>query len=88
MYVKESVDTRTFPEIWETLSVAEQTELRYELTRNGDCSRTTVYYWSKGVIPASIALRKKVADKMRRLLGLSVSHITLFPLDKTNNTTI
>jgi len=88
MYVKENSDTRTFPEIWETLSIAEQQELRYELTRRGDCTRASVYNWSKGVCPISIALRKKVAEKINKLFGLNVSHLNLFPLEKTNNTTI
>lgn len=79
MYNKESIDARTFPQIWETLTPAEQAELRYQLTRNGDCSRTTVFNWSRGVSPVSIGLRKKVASTMRSALGLNVSHITLFP---------
>ena len=81
MYTKETIDARTFPQIWETLSAAEQSNLRYELTRNGECSRTSVYNWSKGMCPISVALRKKVADKMSKTLGLRVSHITLFPLN-------
>ena len=80
MYTKEAIDARTFQQIWETLSAAEQSDLRYELTKNGECSRTSVYNWSKGMCPISVALRRKVADKMGKVLGLRVSHRTLFPL--------
>lgn len=74
------IDARTFPQIWETLTPAEQGELRFQLTRNGDCSRVTVYNWSKGMCPASIGLRKKAASTMGKFLGKNVSHITLFPI--------
>lgn len=80
MYTKESIDARTFPQIWETLSAAEQSNLRYELTKSGDASRTSVYNWSKGLCPISIGMRKKVASTISRTLGLRVSHITLFPM--------
>lgn len=81
MYKKENIDARTFPEIWETLTPAEQSELRFELTKNGESSRTSIYNWSKGKCPINVALRKKVADKMNKTLGLNVSHLTLFPLN-------
>ena len=81
MYRKESIDARTFPQIWETLSAAEQSNLRYELTRSGEASRTSVYNWSKGICPISVGMRKKVATTISRTLGLNVSHITLFPLN-------
>lgn len=81
MYTKESIDARTFPQIWETLSAAEQSNLRYELTRTGEASRTSVYNWSKGICPVSVGMRKKVASTISRTLGLNVSHITLFPLN-------
>ena len=81
MYRKESIDARTFPQIWETLSAAEQSNLRYELTRSGEASRTSVYNWSKGICPIAVGMRKKVATTISRTLGLNVSHITLFPLN-------
>lgn len=79
MYNKENIDARTFPQIWETLTSSEQQELRFQLTKNGDCSKTSVFYWSKGVTPASLGMRKKVAAAMKSYLGLNVSHLTLFP---------
>ena len=79
MYNKESIDARTFPQIWGCLTRGEQDELRYQLTRNGDCSRTSVYYWSKGTTPVSLGMRKKVASTIKSALGLNVSHLTLFP---------
>lgn len=72
-------DARTFPEIWEKLTLAEQEELRDRLVRNGDCTRMSLYNWTKGVRPFSLALRRKVAMTMNKYLGLNVSHITLFP---------
>lgn len=80
-YNKETIDARTFQQIWETLSAAEQSTLRYELTKSGDASRTSVYNWSKGKNPINVGLRKKVAATMNRTLGLRVSHLTLFPLN-------
>lgn len=73
------LDARTFPEIWETLTQAEQEEIRDRLTRNGDCTRMSLFNWTKGVRPNSLALRRKVAAIMNKYLGLNVSHITLFP---------
>ncbi len=72
-------DARTFPQIWQGLTQSQQSELRYQLTRNADCSRQSVYNWSKGITPISLAMRKKVAATMGKTLGLNVSHITLFP---------
>lgn len=80
MYNKNDFDARSFPQIWETLTPAEQMELRFQLTRNGDCSRTSVFHWSKGVTPVSLGMRKKVASVMKSVLGLNVSHLTLFPM--------
>lgn len=73
------LDARTFPEIWEKLTLAQQEELRDRLVRNGDCTRMSLYNWTKGVRPFSLALRRKVATYMNKYLGLNVSHITLFP---------
>ncbi len=82
MYDKETIDARTFQEIWKSLTNAEQSELRYELTKNGECSRTSLYNWSKGVAPINVNLRRKVASTMGRILGLRVSATTLFPLNR------
>lgn len=79
MYNKEDLDARTFPQIWETLTPAEQEELRDRLTRNGDCTRMTLFNWTRGVRPISLAMRRKVASAMNKYLGLNVSHLTLFP---------
>ena len=79
MYSENNLDARTFPEIWETLTLAEQEELRDRLTRYGDCTRMTLFNWTKGVRPISLAMRRKVAAAMNKYLGLNVSHITLFP---------
>ncbi len=81
-YNKETLDARTFQEIWNSLSPEEQSDLRYELTKNGECSRTSLYNWSKGVAPINVSLRRKVASTMGRILGLRVSHTTLFPLNR------
>ena len=80
MYDKETIDARTFPEIWKSLSSAEQSELRDRLTRSGDISRTALYYWSLGKkTPASLGNRRRVAVAINKFLGYNVSHLTLFP---------
>ena len=80
MYNQKELDARTFPEIWGDLTLAEQEELRDRLTRNGDCTRMTLFNWAKkGVRPISLAMRRKVAATMNKYLGLNVSHLTLFP---------
>lgn len=80
MYEKESIDTRTFPQVWNSLTRTEQAELRDVLTRNGRCSRVSVYRWTKGASPISPALRREVASVIRKTFGLPVSHMTLFVL--------
>lgn len=80
MYDKESIDARTFPQIWKSLTPAEQSELRDRLTRTGDISRTALFNWSTGkTSPASIGNRRRVATAINKFLGYNVSHLTLFP---------
>lgn len=79
-YTEINSDARTFAEIWGGLTAAEQSELRYQLTKNGDCSRVSVYKWAvKGVRPVSLGMRKRVSSIVNRTLGIKTSHITLFP---------
>lgn len=78
-YNKDSIDARTFPQIWGSLSSAQQSFLRYQLTRGGFCSRATVWNWSQGVKPVSLATRKKVSQVLNSSLGVNTTHLTLFP---------
>lgn len=79
-YTENNNDARTFSEIWGELTAAERSELRFQLTRNGDCSRVSVYKWAvRGVRPVSLGMRKRVSYIVNRTLGIKTSHITLFP---------
>lgn len=79
-YTENDYDARTFAEIWGKLTPAEQSELRFQLTRNGDCSRVSVYKWAeKGVRPVSLGMRKRVSSIVNKTLGIKTTHLTLFP---------
>ncbi len=82
MYVKEGIDARTFPQIWETLTPAEQSSLREAISNACGVSRTTIYNWTKGISPVSVRQRKQVATTMGKELGAQFFHVTLFPMDR------
>lgn len=73
-------DARTFAEIWGGLTPAQRSELRFQLTRNGECSRVSVYKWAeKGVYPISLGMRRRVSNIVNKTLGIKTTHMTLFP---------
>lgn len=79
VYEKCDIDARTFPEIWESLTPAERSELRYLLVKNAGCTRQSVFNWSKGSYPVYRDKRLKVAYIVGHHLHLNVNHMTLFP---------
>lgn len=79
MYDKDSIDARTFSQVWCSLSPAMQAELRCELTGKGECTRQAVWAWTKGVTPRSLATRKRVERILNNYLRIHTSHLTLFP---------
>ena len=73
------IDTRTFPELWQSLSPAEQGEVRYQIMRDTLCTRQSVHNWANGATPIYRDIRIKVAKSITKVLGLNVSHLLLFP---------
>ena len=78
-YANCDIDARTFPEIWKSLTPAEQSELRYMIIKSAGCTRQSVHNWSKGSYPIYRDKRVKVASVVSSLLKCNVSHMTLFP---------
>lgn len=80
---KVQYDTRTFPEIYESLSKLQQCELREEITRHTGASRATIWFWRKGKkIPARLSDRKAVSSCIRRVLGINAPQHILFDIKK------
>lgn len=79
VYEKSDIDARTFPQIWETLTSAEQAELRDALIKKTSCTRQSIFNWSNGTSPIYRDIRVKVADTIKKTFGFNVSHLTLFP---------
>lgn len=79
-YIKPDTDTRTFQQIWNSLTSAEQSSLRGDIREKLGFSRQTVYDWHKnGASPKSLALRKVVCRIVNKNLGLKTHYLTLFP---------
>ena len=76
---KSVMDTRTFPEIWKSLTPVERGHLRYQLIRDTTCTRQTINHWVKGVMPVHLKTRKLVALTMNRVLGITTNRALLFP---------
>lgn len=76
---KTVIDTRTFQEIWKSLSPIEQGHLRYQLIQDTTYTRQAINAWVNGSIPVNIMARKAVAKTVNKVLGLNTSHALLFP---------
>ena len=78
---KDSIDARSFPEIWATLSLNERDELVYSLIRNKCCTtRQAIYYWASGKkAPRNLLLRDTVAKAVGKVTGSRIVASTLFP---------
>ena len=77
--VKKELDTRTFPQICDSLSKAEWQEIRTNCIAKTGKSESAVYYWREGKQPVSLMERKAVSDIINRVLGIRTHHRTLFP---------
>lgn len=78
-YKKSGIDARTFPEIWKSLTPAEQSELRDALMKKFSITRQAVYNWSTGASPFYRPARVAAAEVIKKTFGYNVSHLTLFP---------
>lgn len=79
-YIKLDTDTRTFQEIWNSLSSAEQSNLRTELQAKLGVSRQAIYSWhKKGTHPISGQFRKAVCNVLNKTLVIKSHPVTLFP---------
>lgn len=75
-----SIDARTFPEIWETLSAPERSDLRVATISKIRCSDVTFYNWAKGATsPMSYPVKREVASVIKSTLGITVPPNLLFP---------
>lgn len=86
---KKVIDTRSFPEIWKSLSADyEQPELRHSLIVNRCCSTPqTIWNWANGnTQPTEPLVLQKIAEVVSKFLSarsskgpIEVKYQTLFP---------
>jgi len=76
-----TVETRSFPEIWATLSKNEKEEVTYQIIKDRCAmARQTVWNWATGKTqPTSPIVRNAVANAVGRALGSKPNGNTLFP---------
>lgn len=80
---KETIDTRTFPEIYSSLNKLQQKELRNKIIRKTGVSRQTVWYWATGDrIPQNEGIRNLVAECIKKIAGVKVPQHILFDIKK------
>lgn len=87
---KNSVDTRTFPEIFDSLDQYWRTELKVKMMLRMRISEVTFYNWAKGASrPRNFSAQKDVAVILKSVLKVNAHPGYLFPYQRaTNNTTI
>ena len=79
-----SVDTRSFEEIWNSLGDEERTDLSHKLFYNNICNtRQTIWAWATGRYqPKQRIVMNSLVRVLGRFLGCTVSAHTLFPNTK------
>jgi hypothetical protein len=75
---KNLIDTRTFPQIWASLSPVEQMGLNAIIQDKLGVSRKSVYNWAQGNTKPYIYIRKSLSNVLKQALGIYTSHQTLF----------
>lgn len=75
---KKTIDTRTFPEIWKSLTLLEQKLLEEKLTKELIVSRQALWLWANGQRNPLPLYRKAIADILCSI-GIRASMKTLFP---------
>ena len=77
---EKKLDTRTVPEIWRSLTPAQQSELRALIISETLCTRQSINNWANGATPIYRDIRVKIARCMMKApLELNVRHFSLFP---------
>lgn len=86
---KKRIDTRTFPEIWKSLSANyEQPELRHRLIASRCCSTPqTIWNWANGnTRPTEVLVLQKISEVVSDFLtslsttgSVKANYQTLFP---------
>ena len=75
-------NTKTFPEIWSTLTSSEQDDLCIKFYQRKCCkSRQAIYLWSKGQRkPTNPMVRDAIAAIVSKVVGAKCFPDTLFPV--------
>lgn len=80
---KKSIDTRTFPEIWKSLTPLEQKLLEEKIMKELIVSRQALWLWANGQRNPLPLYRKAIADILSSM-GIRTSMKILFPNIKKN----
>ena len=80
-YENITTNTKSFPEIWVTLSETEKDDLCIKLYQKKCCrSRQAIRYWASGSRkPSSPLVRSAIADVVSKQVGARCLAETLFP---------
>jgi len=81
VYEKSTTNTKTFPQIWETLTPGEKDDLCIKFyQRKCAKSRQGVWFWAKGMRkPQNPLVRDTIADIVSKFIGEKCFADTLFP---------
>ena len=75
-----TIDARAFPEIWDTLTQSERTDLRSKVVAKTRCTEVTFYNWAKGATrPIAFSAQRDIAQVVSNIIGIRVLPQTLFP---------
>ncbi len=74
-----TIDARTFPEIWESLSSVDRETLQYKLINALHCTRQTIWNYSKGNTTPTHIVKKEVASVVSKMTGTKCHPNYLFP---------
>lgn len=74
------IDTRTFPEIYNSLTTPQRYDLTQRFIHAGICTiYQTVWQWSRGTAPRQEISRQAVARILGNYIGAKLPVKTLFP---------
>ena len=79
MNKKIAEETRTFPEIWKSLTTAQQDHLRSDLTGCLKVTSAAVWYWYNGQRRPDYLRRKEIARLTSAVIGRKCHPDLLFP---------
>ena len=80
MYANDSLDARSFPQIWASCDSGQRQKLTNRISVRLECSSVAVWNYGKGnYSPRSINDKKEIVKIVKSLLGYNTSPETLFP---------